>query len=215
LKKSKFSLTNALDKYGARACTACQRKYAFQSGSGTFCISLLRALKNFGSVTLKVLTVASPLFVRYDFQSKEGVSFSSSAADILIRSESEHPSAARVLHVLIGKQRRETLLALQRGNLAQHRLQRPGAESLDLRVVHAGLEVVANPLLRRRSIRARLRCILEDAPEELSVLFAQLSVDAPRRLIGRNRIVLHPSAADVLIEVVARICSQVHRRHVE
>src|SRR5204862_8116361 len=97
----------------------------------------------------------------------------------------------------------------------EHRLERRGPELLDARLVHARLEVIADLLLHGIAIRLRLAGFLQDAPEEARVLVAELSVHAPRRLVRRDWIVLDPSAADVLIEDVARVRRAIHRSAVD
>src|SRR5207253_1392397 len=65
--------TYFLDKYGARECTACQRKYAFQSAIGTVFSSFCTSAKNFGSVTLSDWMIPMmPLVARYGFHSNDG-----------------------------------------------------------------------------------------------------------------------------------------------
>src|SRR5438034_3634505 len=60
-----------------------------------------------------------------------------------------------------------------------------------------------------------LRQAVENPPEETLVLAGHLAVHAPARLVGRDGVVLHPSAAGEAVEVDARVCGLVHCAHVE
>src|ERR1022692_2068122 len=60
-------------------------------------------------------------------------------------------------------------------------------------------------LLIHRTRRRELGGLLQHSPEELLILLRHLAVDAPTRLVGRNRIKLVPFAAGVAPEIDAGI----------
>ncbi len=135
--------------------------------------------------------------------------------EVLIRAETEEEAAALggQMHAAeVGGERR---LRGEIPDLLEFRLQGCAARAIDGRGVHARAVVVAD-LRFGSGARGRRRARrLEQASEELVVLVGEFSVNAPSGLVRGNGIVLHPSAADVLIEVDARIGGPVHRRNIE
>src|SRR5580658_3272436 len=93
--------------------------------------------------------------------------------------------------------------------------QRPGAEAVDGGFIHASAKVIADFLLVGVAATGLPGELGENAPEELLVVPIELAVDAPTRLVSRDRIVLHPSTAGVLVEVDARVGGLVHGGDVE
>ena len=112
-------------------------------------------------------------------------------------------------------QGRELVARLEPGDLRQDRCQRPAAAGIDRVGVHAGGEVVAYLALDRIAIGRRVGGRLQDAPEVLEVVVGQLGVDVPAGAVGRYRIVRDPSAAGVLVEVVAGVHRAVHGGRIE
>ncbi len=111
----------------------------------------------------------------------------------------------------LGRQRR---LALQRRDPRQLAVERLQAARVDRRLVHAG-GIVGADLLRVGIGRRRLLRRLEDAVQHVTVVLHQLAEAAPLGLVGGNRVVLHPGAAGVLVEVGARTHGLIHRRRIE
>src|SRR6185369_1171445 len=110
---------------------------------------------------------------------------------------------------------RKIFLRLHAIDLCEVGFQRGSAEFVDSGLIHAGREEVTDQLLRRVSAGRLLREVVEDTPEETLIVLIQLAVNAPSGLVGGDRIVLHPSAAGVLVEVDAGVCRLVHRVHIE
>jgi hypothetical protein len=108
-----------------------------------------------------------------------------------------------------GKSRAECIDAVE------VRLERRGALFFDCRFVHAGAEVVADFLLGGVAPFLLFSQLVEHAPQEALVVLRQLAVHRPARLVGRDRVVLHPAAAGVLVKVFARIGGLVHRAHIQ
>src|SRR5580698_10865417 len=62
---------------------------------------------------------------------------------------------------------------------------------------------------------AQIAGLFEKPPEIELILVSQLAVYVPARLVSRNRVVLHPAAAGIGVEVLARINRPIHRSGVE
>ena len=116
--------------------------------------------------------------------------------------------------VELGDELRQIARAGQGGDLLQRRLEGRRALRIDRVFVHARGVVVAD--LPGVNIRARVASgVFQDAAEGDVVAFLQLLAAAPRRSIGRNRLVLRPPSARELVEVHARIHRAIHERHLE
>ena len=90
--------------------------------------------------------------------------------------------------------------------------QRRSAFFLDGAFVHARGVERAYQSFSWRLRRARLR---EDVAQNVEIALEQFAEPSPERLVGGNRIVLHPRAARVLVKIDAGIDRLVHRIHVE
>jgi hypothetical protein len=117
--------------------------------------------------------------------------------------------------VQLSEQRPQLALRADRGHAVEVRVERRGPEALDGPFIHARHEVVADLLLGRVPPRGLLRELVEDAPEESLVVLAELAEHVPARLVRRQRVVLDPAAARVLVEIHARIGVAIHGVHVE
>src|ERR1700735_657624 len=93
------------------------------------------------------------------------------------------------------------LEAVDRLQSAQRRLV---AQRIDGCGVHARGVVVANLLLDGSPVGS-LGVSLQDAPQELLIVIAELGVNAPPSLVSGDGIILHPAAAAELIEVRAGV----------
>jgi pimeloyl-ACP methyl ester carboxylesterase len=107
--------------------------------------------------------------------------------------------------------RRDRIEVRVRARLAELRAT-PGAPRDEAFVVH---RTHADPRCLDLTLDPNDRRLLEDAPQEKLVLVRQLAVDVPARLVRRDRVVLDPSAAGVLVEIGARIDGTIHRGGVE
>ena len=111
--------------------------------------------------------------------------------------------------------RRNHLLSrLERIDLCQlhrHRLQ---AKHINRRRIHARSKIVTHLLLNPRTL-CRLRIGLKNPPQKLLILIPQLRINAPARLVSRNRILLLPTPAGKLVEVHARIHRPVQTRYIQ
>src|SRR5882762_2294465 len=99
-----------------------------------------------------------------------------------------------------GEHRGEIALRFHPEYPLEMRLQWPPARFLDRRFVHAGGEIIPDFLLRNAPAGGALRQAVENSPEETLVLARELAVHAPARFVGRNGVVLHPSAAGEPVE---------------
>ncbi len=109
----------------------------------------------------------------------------------------------------------QVLLGFDCRNLIQLWLQRRGAKLFHGRLIHARGKKVTNFLLRGRAPGGFLREIIQNTPKEALIVLGQFSVDAPTRLVGRNRVVLHPAAAGVNVEVHTRVRGFVHGGNIQ
>jgi hypothetical protein len=134
---------------------------------------------------------------------------------VLARCEAEEQALVGQRQVQAGQQGRQLALRTQGGDALQVRFQRLGAARLDGLFVHARTEVIADLLLAGAAAVLALRQVLEDAPQVATVFLRQLAVHRPARLVGRDRVVLHPAAAGVLVEVDAGVGAAVHRADVQ
>ena len=92
-----------------------------------------------------------------------------------------------------------------------------GADSglLHRGLVHAGGEVVADLSFHHVPCRTWLGRFHQNPPQETLVVLVQLGINVPARLIRRDRILLDPSPARVVVKVGARIHRPVHGRCVQ
>ena len=134
---------------------------------------------------------------------------------VLARRKAEEQARIGQRHLQARQHARQVAVRAQRGDLVEVRRQRRGAACLDGFLVHAGAEVVADLLLAGVAAVGAFGQVFEDAPQVAAVVQRQLAVDGPARLVGRDRVVLHPAAAGVLVEVDAGIGVAVHRVHVQ
>src|ERR1035441_3179941 len=82
-------------------------------------------------------------------------------------------------------------------------------------LVHAGVVIVADLLVVGRTAGIVGRGLVQNVAQDQLIAFVQLVEPAPFRLVRRNRIVLDPVAAGVLVEIVAGIGGLVHRVQIE
>ena len=115
----------------------------------------------------------------------------------------------------MGQHLRDVALRFHRIDARKVQLQGLCAELLDGGLIQARREIVANLLLRCVATVLLAGKLVEDSPEIALVILRELAVHAPPRLVGRDRVFLHPSATGVLIEVHAGLRGFVHRIHVE
>src|SRR5208337_3747701 len=106
-------------------------------------------------------------------------------------------------------------LVVDRVNALHHGLQRSGAFCLDARLVHAREVEIADLLLIGTTAGGVGGSLLQNIAQDHLVALMQLVEPSPFRLVSRDRIVLQPVAAGVLVEVSARIDGLVHRVDVE
>ena len=115
---------------------------------------------------------------------------------ILRGAEAEHHAAiAKGYQVLPGNPGRKAAHIFDASQLPQPGFKRRGPGFFNGRFVHARGEKIPDLLLNRVTARRRTRRVFENSPKKALVLVGQLAVDAPRRLVGRNRIFLPPPAA--------------------
>src|SRR5215475_10835441 len=81
---------------------------------------------------------------------------------------------------------------------------------VDRCLIHAGGVEVAN-LLRDRVSTLRESSLVENVVQERAVVFSEFSEASPARLVRRDGVVLAPSSAGVLVEVLTGIDGFVHR----
>src|SRR5271157_1592571 len=99
--------------------------------------------------------------------------------------------------MLLAEVLRKLCLRLQCANFSQTRFEGSTAQLLDGGFIHARLKIIADLLLGGTAGAARVGRLLQNAPKELLVLVGEFGVHAPARLVGRDGVVLHPTAADV------------------
>src|SRR5580698_7634545 len=75
--------------------------------------------------------------------------------------------------------------------------------------------VVADFLRYGVAASVRGRCSIENCAQPHAVLVLHFRIGIPRRLVGRNRIVLDPSPAGILEEIRTGISAAVHGSNVE
>jgi hypothetical protein len=97
--------------------------------------------------------------------------------------------------------RRQIVARRQRPDAVEFRRQRCETKAFDTRRVEAGRVIVADLARCRRGMRRRL---VEDGAKLPQHPFGHQIIDAPRSLIRRYRIPRKPSAAGMLIKIVAR-----------
>ncbi len=83
----------------------------------------------------------------------------------------------------------------------QQRLDRLDALALDRRLVHAGRIIIAD---------LRVTRLFQDAAIDGQIAVGQFVEARPARLIGRNGIVFPPTAASVLVKILARVDRRIH-----
>ncbi len=136
-------------------------------------------------------------------------------AGILLAAEAEEHSAASEAGVQPAEERGDRLGVrdlVDRPHVGADRIE-PGL--VDLRQIHAGSEVI--PELAQLGIGGAgvARRLFEEPPEELLVLVVELAVDAPARLVGRDRVLRPPAVAGVGVEVDTGIDRPVHESGLE
>jgi hypothetical protein len=102
-------------------------------------------------------------------------------------------------------QRREIVRGLQRGDGLELGFDRLGAMGVDRGFVDAGSVKFADFLGDRVALACAGGRLLQDAAQEIQVVFVELAVDAPGGLVGRDGILLLPAAAGVLVEIHAGV----------
>ena len=132
---------------------------------------------------------------------------------VLLGAEVEEEADCEYLSSIVAQQRCQRLLVVPCGDGLERRLNRLRAKLVGQIHIHAGGKVVA-VLLLQRSLRSVGRS-LQFLVEQVVVALGQLVEPSPSRLVRRNRVVLLPVAAGVLIEVGAGIGRLVDRRKVE
>ncbi|HEY6236556.1 MAG TPA: hypothetical protein VIW69_15765, partial [Candidatus Elarobacter sp.] len=101
-------------------------------------------------------------------------------------------------------------------NIGEHRIDRPGAGLLDAALVHARAKEGADLLLVAADGRRRvLGGVLEDRGDDGPVLLGKLRQAAPRRMAGRDGVLLDPPAGSKLVEIVARFARRIEVARIE
>ena len=93
--------------------------------------------------------------------------------------------------------------------------QRIGAKLINRGFVHTGGEVVPDFLLVRVAARSVPGQIVQNAPQKSLIILSELAVNAPARLVGWNRVFLHPAAATVLVEIDTGVGALIHEFSVQ
>ena len=130
---------------------------------------------------------------------------------VLDGAEDEEAAGAGVVH--LAHEPCDLLGVLQSVDGGEPVLERLQGRGLGLLLVHAG-GVEVPDLLRVGIGRVGLSggVLLQDAAQEqLVALVHAVEAARPPRLVRRDRIGLHPAAAGVLVEVVARVDGRIHR----
>src|SRR5947209_9881038 len=104
---------------------------------------------------------------------------------------------------------------LESSNAVQLRLQRSDAFALNGSFIHAGGIKIANLLLFRTAVGAAYGSFIENAPQDKTIALRQFSIAAIVGLVARNRVLLEPSTAGILVEVHAGIGVLVYQRRVK
>ena len=113
------------------------------------------------------------------------------------------------------RERRDQVLALRQAfNRSHLRPKRAVSEGVDSRRIHARGKVIAHLLLHRCTLR-RLRIFFQNAPQKLLIVLPELRIYAPGGLVGGNGIVLHPSTAGKLVEIVTGLHRLVETSDIE
>ena len=105
-------------------------------------------------------------------------------------------------------------LRIDRVDARELRQEGRGALGFDGRLVHTGCIEGANLLFDGGTLSGGLR-LHQDVTEYVDVLLGQSVKASPTRLVGRYRIVFHPVAARVTIEIDTGIDALVDRSEVE
>ncbi len=134
---------------------------------------------------------------------------------ILIGASREKQRARSERRMEIREQRREIMRCLERGDAVEIGLDRIDTVLLGGGFVDACGVEVADLLSNSIALTARRRGLLQNPVQKIQVVFVQFAVDAPRRLIGRDRIVLLPAPARILVQVHARIDRLVDRFEIQ
>src|SRR5713101_299856 len=137
--------------------------------------------------------------------------------EVLSGSEGEQRTAAkdRGRELAGGEVLRDGLLRLELRDTFQFGSERRGSELVNGSFIHAGRVIVAD-LLRYRVLGSVGPCsFFEDGAQLREIFVLQLTVGAPVRLVGWDRVVLHPAAAGVCVEINAGINGFIHGGKIE
>ena len=131
------------------------------------------------------------------------------AAVHLVGTDIEHVVGNDALLLHVAQQGIEFLFVLQGGKLVQFLLDGSHTVLVQLHAVHDDFVEVTDFLCHAAGFMRSGSQFLDKALNLLAVVFRQDGEGTVLRVFGRNRIVLHPSATGVLVEVTARHCRRV------